>query len=348
MKKYAQYAPSFCKPFVKRSNSCGDYHSGVGIVSFICFLGLLLSPPLLFADDLPSTGDTMTDHLYDQVSGSVASTAAWLDSFFYDENYLAEENRTRLRLSLRTFTESGEGTEFKVKVSLRLSLPQLENRLQLFVSNKPDDIDTTDSAIPSPEDRDEDRSLAVGLRYYAKETEKHNLSLSGGLRYRDDSPVAYVQPRYRYFKSLSHWDLRFIEKLSWYTDTGFESRSDLQLERLFSQRLFFRTLTRLDWYEEEDGVFPQLSFLLRRPLDENRVLAFQMDNYFETEPDPGLDEWESTVFRFAYRRRVWRKWLWFEIEPQVAFRRDDDYSATPGLRLKLEGDFGKGSIPGIY
>ena len=41
-----------------------------------------------------------------------------------------------------------------------------------------------------------------------------------------------------------------------------------------------------------------------------------------------------------YRQRIWRKWLFFEVNPQVAFRNDDDFRNTPGIEFRLEASFG--------
>ena len=303
---------------------------------------LLSFTPALIADDkLPTSGDTKADHYHDTISNSVTAAASWLDSFFDDESYQDEENKSRLRLSLSSFSEQGEGTDFKGKVSLRVRLPQLENRLQLIISGNSGDFDTTDSDQEDIEDEftgDDEDNLTVGLRYYLKQARRQNASISGGVRFRSGKPIVFIQPRYRYLKNLTNWDLRFIQKIGWYSDSGVESNTELKLERLLAEDLFFRTSAQLDWYEDEAGVYPQLRFVLRKPLSKNRVLSLQWNNYFETKPDAVLD---SSVLKLRYRQQLWRKWLWLEAAPQIAFPRDEDYDATPGILLKLQVYFQK-------
>lgn len=98
-----------------------------GLLLVLC----LIVPARILAEPLPSTGETPIDDLYDQVTEGVVGTAEWLDSFFFDDNYRDEANTTKLRLSLSSFTEDGEGTEFKGKFKLRLRLPRLEDRAML-------------------------------------------------------------------------------------------------------------------------------------------------------------------------------------------------------------------------
>lgn len=300
---------------------------------------MLVSFGLHAEEDLPESGETRTDALHEAVSRRVNLTAGWLDAFLSNEEYEAESNETSLRWTLRSFSRQGDGTDFSNKLRLRLRLPGLENRALLFISGDTDDIDATDSQWEEIKDdftgSDED-NVSLGLRYYLGSGRRNNTSLSGGIRVRGGSVVGFVRPRYRHFRDFEHFDLRFIQTLTWYSDNGLESESLLQLERPVFDRWFFRGSARVDWYEDEDGLFPSLGLNWRRPIDENRVLSASWNNYFVTEPDAELD---SSVLSLRYRQRIWRRWLSFEVSPQVAFPSDEDYDATPGLLLKLEAEF---------
>jgi hypothetical protein len=302
-------------------------------------VSLLLLIGALEAEELPETGETKIDEYHDLLAENVNKAAVWLDSFFEDENYDAEDNTTSFRLELSSFSESGAGTDFKARVGLRLRLPQLEDRLLLFVSGATEDFTTTGSDLEEVEDEfsdSDDDNLSIGLKYFFQQADKSNASLSAGLRFRSGSPVVYLRPRYRYLKRFSTFNLRFVQRFTWYTDSDLESRTQLEYDRIFKDDWFFRTKAQLDWYQDEDGVFPQLNFDLSHPLSERRVIAASWNNYFETEPDGVLD---ASIFKIRYRQQTWRKWFWFEVAPQVAFRRDDDYDATPGIQLKAEARF---------
>ncbi|MGD9388152.1 MAG: hypothetical protein PVI87_07980, partial [Gammaproteobacteria bacterium] len=95
-------------------------------------LGIVGSVPLpaIGAEPLPESGDTKADVVQERISARVADAAGWLDSFFGDDNYEYESNKTRLTLGVSSFSERGEGTDFKLNTSLRLNLPYLEDRLR--------------------------------------------------------------------------------------------------------------------------------------------------------------------------------------------------------------------------
>lgn len=291
------------------------------------------------AEDLPDSGESGVDKLHSYVADRVTLTASWLDSFFDNKNYQDERNDTSLRLIVRSFSEQGEGTDFSTRAKLRLRLPKLQRKALLFVSRSNEDLDSTDSNFEATDDAsrgNNEDSLSLGMRYFFNDDIRKNASLSGGVRFRSGSPVAYLEPRYRYFRSLASVDVRFIQKLTWYTDTGLASQTQLQLERPVLENWFFRASSQLDWFDDEDGVFPKLGLEWQRPIDEQRAVAVRANSYFSTQPTGVMD---STVVGLRYRQQIWRKWLSFEVAPQVAFVRDDDYKATPGLFLQMQAEF---------
>lgn len=302
-------------------------------------LAMLLASGVSADEPLPESGETTVDALRDLVTERVVLSAEWLDSFFFDENYSDEANTTSLRMSLSSFSEQGEGTDAKARVKLRLRLPNLQNRVMLYITGSGDDLDTTGSIWENTDEifsGNDETSLTAGLRRFVRDDERINASLGGGVRFRDGSLVGYVEPRFRYFQSYPSFDARFIQRFRWYTDVGLESRTELQLERPVWETWFFRSSSRLDGYEDEDGWFPKQGFEWARPIDERRVYSTSLTSYFSTEPQAVLD---STVIGMRYRQQTWRRWLWFEVAPQVVFARQDDYDARLGLFLKLEAEF---------
>ena len=208
----------------------------------------------------PEESDYSTvDFIHKELSERVAASAAWMDAYFDDENFDDEDNRTTLRLSLSSFTEESEDTDFGAQVRLRLSLPNWNDRLQLIISGDSEDSDTAESLDGDPDDltKDNEKNVTLGLRYYVRQTPRHNVSLGGGIRSSDGSVNIYIQPRYRYFKDLGTWGFRFIQKVGWFEPEGFDSRSTLQFERTFDDEYFFRTSGKVNWYEDEEGLYVQ-------------------------------------------------------------------------------------------
>lgn len=287
-------------------------------------------------DDIPflsqETEDTV-DETHEQVSEKLLTAATWLDSFFDDSRYEAEENRTRAKLKLSAGIERDGNFEFKPRLSLRLHLPQAEGRLNLLISANDDedfDVDRNANAMSS---RDEESNLTGALRYFLRETDKMNITTTAGVSLN----YAYAGIRYRRLFDYSSWQGRFTSRLRYYTDDGWESRNQYDIERQVSDRLLFRTTLEANWEEEYNGLPHAVTFSLFQVLQADRAILYDVGNYFHTSPSYQMTD---TVFRLRYRQRSYRDWLVFEVAPQVAFPKEYDREFTPGIIFKLEGDFG--------
>ncbi len=109
------------------------------------------------------------------------------------------------------------------------------------------------------------------------------------------------------------------------------------MERHFSKQWLFRTSANVAWYEEEDGLPHSLIFKLYHVLSKERMLLYEVGNYFNTEPSHRMTD---VQLRLRYRQRFYRDWLILEIAPQISFPEAYDRKANPGIVLRVEADFG--------
>ena len=138
---------------------------------------------------------------------------------------------------------------------------------------------------------------------------------------------------------MDSWNLRFIESVTYFTDSGWESKTSLDCEKPFSDSFFFRAGFDGKWYEDEYGYLYAFNNSLYQSLSDHQGLLYQVNAGFETHPCNALSE---VVVQVKYRTRFWREWMFFEIAPQLSFSRDEDFDTVPGVFLAIEGLFGKG------
>ena len=280
------------------------------------------------------------DRYHEQTEKLLLDSAEWIDKFFGTENYTSEVNSTYLRVQLTGFLEDGEGFDFKSRFRLRLKLPNTEKRFRLTVASSPDEIEREDDTTDDPSDgttierlEEVDDNLTTALEYFFLDKQRHNMKFSVGATIRDSSLVGYGSTRYRYQVDVRRWTLRFVERVRWYTDDGWDARSELDFERSILDHLFFRTTPSLTWKEKEDGFTYSWNTSLFHPLNEKAALEYQFNNYFSTEISGRLKE---ANVRVKYRRQIWRKWLFMEIAPQLAWYESRDFKTIAGIMVRLE------------
>ncbi|HIQ37883.1 MAG TPA: hypothetical protein EYH36_07795 [Desulfocapsa sulfexigens] len=129
---------------------------------------------------------------------------------------------------LRTVRYTAE--ENKTRAKLRLHLPGAKDRLNLLISAN-DDEDFEVDRSNSINSRDKESDLTGSLQFFFKQTEKINISTFLGLSTR----YAYAGGRYRGYYDYDAWQGRFTSRLRYYTDDGFESRNQYDIERQVSE-----------------------------------------------------------------------------------------------------------------
>ena len=290
----------------------------------------------------PEEENSFFDTLHGGVTYGFLSTATWLDSFFGDQRYEAEINRSQLRIRFDAFREDGTGMDYRrPNFDLRLVLPQLRKMTRLVISGDPNERDDVMPAQPGGPSTNiaqtPERKLFTTLQYFPVETDRSNFSLRAGVKLHNGKLDILAGPRDRYLVPLDPWALRFTQEFVWSSDQRWQSRTTFDFERTLPKDLFFRMTLEGLWSENVIGYPYALSFLLRQPLDRNRAIQYEWVNSFQTHPTNELDE-ELLVFR--YRQRFWRDWLFLEIAPQYRFPRDRSFHATPGILFRLEMVFG--------
>jgi len=284
----------------------------------------------------------IVETVHGSISRGFLGSAAWLDSFFGDERYEAEVNRSQIKIRFDAFREGNTGMDYRrPNFDLRLVLPQLRKKTRLVISGDPTvDYDTTTAppttpaGLPPPPGG----TVTTALQYFPVETKRSNLSLRAGLKLHQGKLQLLLGPRYRYLIHFEPWDLRFTEEVIWTTDVGWQSRTRFDFERSLPRGLFFRSSLEGLWTEKVTGYPYAVIFLLRHPLDPDRALEYEWINSFQTRPTDILVE-ELLVFR--YRQRFWKDWLFLEIDPQFRFPRERSFAFTPGILFRLEMIFGQ-------
>lgn len=288
------------------------------------------------------------DVVHRAISRGVLGAAEWLDSFFDDPRYEIEENKTRVKVGMDYLLEEGSGPDVSVPISVKIALPHFQKKARIVLVGTPDnDLEgetvtaaTAVNRLPGAQEN----NVTTAFDYFFQATDRKNVAVRVGVRFRDGEPEAFVQPRYRLLIPLDPWALRFTQSFRWWTEFGWEETTTVDLERIVGTDLFFRTSAQGAWTQQEHGYLYSLSFVLRQPLSPRRALQYEWINNYETRPKNQAVEYLAIV---RYRQKIWRDWLFYEIAPQARFPRDRDFDFTPGILFRLEMIFGRYGSTGM-
>jgi hypothetical protein len=275
----------------------------------------------------------------------VLKMANSIDGFFGTERHSTfEQNQSYVRLRLNFDWTEATGVDLFPNVKIHLVLPGTMERL-LLVANE-DDEEGADSG-----GRDAEGESDIALRFVGFETHRAGLSFDLGARIKDSELAGFGRVNLQVTRPLGkEWIGRATNRLYWYTNTGFRDDFRVYFERALSKKLFFRSRSRLQYFEEYDAnPFPEQKFGLFQKLTDNIVLAYEAiaekipadDSPFDDEDiqDPD-DAYTHYTLRIRSRFRTRWPWLFYEVWPIVTFPEELDYDLTLAARFRLEITFG--------
>ncbi len=300
------------------------------------------------ATGTPETGDTRVDRWHAKASGWFQGTAGRVDRFFVDDEYAThEDNQSRLRLRLNTdYVENG-GWDVGGNIKLHLVLPGLDNRMRLVINDADDNDTTTSQTAASGDDSD------IALRWLGIRTDRVGLSFDLGVRIKDSNLAGFgrINAAVRYPLG-GKWTGATSNRIYAYSDTGFRNDFRQYFDRQISDKLLFRSRTRIQYFEENDyNPTSEQKFTLFYTLNDRHALAYEAlferyaaeDSLFDDDEItvPLRDNYKGYQLRVRYRTNVWRKWLFLEFWPIASWPEERDYDLTLGARLRVEINFGQ-------
>jgi hypothetical protein len=289
------------------------------------------SHPLDFQQRL----DHAHDRTYTWMQGRVEAT----DHHFADKDVPLKPTPAapfRIGMMLESIDRS-DGMEFNFNANLdiALKLPNIEERLRIFVTS--DDLDE------APDSARDDGSLRAGLRYQLF----RHLDFDLGIRV-DVPPVAFASLKWTHEYELGKWDFYPLAKLFAETKESFGYALGTTFDRWSGRRLW-RSSTYAKWRHDRNQTEWSQSLVFARA---NELIVPDRYGSYPRANDIGrgwgvrvLASGEDTNVVSYYEagtflaRPAANGWLFWSVEPLVRWDKQYNWKADPGIRLGFNALF---------
>ena len=288
-----------------------------------------LPPESVTGEDLSGVGGAV-ETMHDEISDGILKITHRFDSFFGEDIIDDDQDDTLIRLQLTGDFGENNRSAFNNRLSVRLKLPQLSNRVQLIF----DDI------VEKNEKKDivqevKDSEPLTGLRY-AVEENRLRFNVDAGVKVRME-PDAFVRARLRKIFDLEPWSLKLSQDVYWLMRDGPGEVTQAKLSRRLNHDYLFKSTTSAKWDESHDGITYSQALSLYQELSKRKALRYTVAASMPTSPITTIDEYQAFI---TWRQLAYSDWCYIEIEPQASFPRDRDYTFTPTIMFKLDLMFG--------
>lgn len=272
---------------------------------------------------------TFIDITHRFISRTLSAPAVWFDGFF-GEKETSEGDYPGTFVKWRNAIQWNERDAFVFsslfKASIRL--PKLSDRFKLFVSGEREEapyisppVKSTDPALAADPSH---KPTDTGLQYEVTKTPKSKFDIGAGIRIKRFQP--FVRARFRYEHPLG-WGVlaRFTETAYHWKDDGFTETTSVDLEKPLSRFTLLRLTNSVSYTENFPGVnwVPQTSLYHR--LSVKDAVSLDISALYVTRP---YGDWLNFRVGTKYRRNFFRPWLFFEIEPEISWPRDEHHNTT--------------------
>ncbi len=271
-------------------------------------------PPVKSVHTAPGMPPAQTEGVMEVTRRSVRSTAEWLargvDSWFGDKPFEEGGKVNDGRLSVSLLQRQDENTDLRVRFNARFRLPNVEERVYLFIGrdNEREVITDTPGALSRQDrllaERSEDRSFFAGLGLSVRDALDFRLGFRGGLK-------PYAQVRYRKPWQLSERNLvEFRETVFWSLDDHLGSTTAFSFEHAYSSTFALRWLNAATVTQQNDK-FEWSSILgAYKSLGEQRLLTLEGIVSGRQGADVGVSEYGLQT---KWEQPIHKNWLLGEV-----------------------------------
>jgi hypothetical protein len=227
---------------------------------------------------------------------------------------------------------SGDFSEVDFRFKIRVKLPALEDRVELFLSDDEDTINQQAVKAARTSDLGSRDQTVLALQFKKSTTDKISYRIGFGrgsqlytrARYSDKIDFS-PQSAIRYFTEVNYYsgDKLGFEVNGEYAYV-FDSNSAFNISNYFRFR-----------HKSDDWIWRhKFQYLHVAKNDSSYLFSASVDGVSQ----PYYRK-EQVLVSMRYKRKVLREWLYIEVEPFVLWLREEDFRASFGLAIRTEIHF---------
>lgn len=242
-------------------------------------------------------------------------------------------------LVLKIDSEFGEGgeTESSVRLRAKVDLPHSKERFKLIFESDPEDDyslrENERSGSVGDENLPSDRAIA-GLEY-VKKAKKYEWQPSIDVGTRLNFPVdLFTRIRLRKRTLLSEsWELKTKLELPYFAREGAKPSLRLSLFHPFNETLSFKSVSRYKYTRKQSLHEAYQSIQLNQLVNERVVIEYKIGASGDNQTAERIEEY---FVQIAYKKLIYRDWMYFTIAPAVSYQNERDWSSYFSLAFQLQ------------
>ncbi|HAI72831.1 MAG TPA: hypothetical protein DCW74_10035 [Alteromonas australica] len=306
----------------------------------------LMSPSSTLLNSQPVTAiqspqDSVDDSAWFDVwqrsfTDSIDFTVRQFDGMFSQENgpHRNKQAKAEGRIQLSWEPRSRDLAETDLRFRIRVSLPHLEDRVDLLLSDNEDETqsDTLKAARNDSLGRRDNTTIA--LRFRPDQNSHYSYRIGAGRR-----DQLYVKSRYRDAMAFNaHWAMLYDAELYYYTRDRLGAELGAAIQHVAENNNVTRLNNRFYFRDDSNDWLWRHELQHLYPIDTHNALMYRLMVEGLDRPQYKVEEFYTGL---RWRSNPLREWLYFDVEPFVLWRRDEGFKPSYGMAFRIEAYYGK-------
>lgn len=279
------------------------------------------------------------DEGYNFLSKKVYLLSNTVDAIFTERSINDEKNKSYFRLWYEMSKSEGQDLVSRPDFRLRLYLKETRKRLRFTFDNTSRAQDTqsqlsqTQATVAT---RNEEKSLSASIGVNLKESDKFNITTSGGIRL-GIPPNLFFRSNVRYNDKYGDIDVSAANSFFYYSLDGFGNTTNLNFLYKFNDRLRLIYESFGTWLEPRRynaGTGFQLFYAYNDKWSFNSQLGMNANKDF------GRFMNTDYFISSGARRLLYRDWFYVEITPSIRWSRENEWKHVGNIYVRFEAFIG--------
>ncbi|WP_272969305.1 hypothetical protein [Alteromonas australica] len=267
---------------------------------------------------------------------SIDFTVRQFDGMFSQENgpHRNKQAKAEGRIQLSWEPRSRDLAETDLRFRIRVSLPHLEDRVDLLLSDNEDETqsDTLKAARNDSLGRRDNTTIA--LRFRPDQNSHYSYRIGAGRR-----DQLYVKSRYRDAMAFNaHWAMLYDAELYYYTRDRLGAELGAAIQHVAENNNVTRLNNRFYFRDDSNDWLWRHELQHLYPIDTHNALMYRLMVEGLDRPQYKVEEFYTGL---RWRSNPLREWLYFDVEPFVLWRRDEGFKPSYGMAFRIEAYYGK-------
>lgn len=273
------------------------------------------------------------------LSGDIVSLGEYIDELMGDVDVIADHNQSYVRLYLGLAESRFDDVEILPRIRFSLDLPITKKRFRFILESENEE---TGEALPSDQetgistldDTLADDGISASFRFLFEADNWDRLSFDWGAKARLKPDLFSRARGIRRWSLTDKWSMSFSPELFWFESRGAGVQTKFDFDRVVLNSCLFRFRALAIWHERYSTIsyLPRVSFF--HDISRRRAIEYAVGLVADEQDNHTLvTEYFTQV---AYRRNLYKGWLFYQMNIGTAFPREFDYRVNPFVGVRLE------------